>query len=75
MADWITTDEALEIGTRDYQQEYHIEYLRQLLREQKIAGRKFARSWQVNRRSWIEYLEAAANSADARRGGRNPKAS
>jgi hypothetical protein len=73
MADWITTDEALEIGEREYQQLYHVEYLRQLMRSGKVVGRKFGRSWQVDKQSWIDYLIAGASSKDNRRGGRPPE--
>ena len=76
MADWITTDEAIEIGKNQFQQEYHVEYLRQLLRNDRVKGRKFARSWQVNHASWVEYLKSNKDSDDKRRGGRpiNPEA-
>jgi len=73
MADWITTNEALDIGRRDYQQVYHVEYLRQLMRTGKVVGRKFGRVWQVNRQSWIDYLKESASSTDSRRGGRPPQ--
>lgn len=50
--EWITTPEAAE------QSGYHPEYIRKLMREGKIEGRKFGIVWQVNRQSLIAYLES-----------------
>ena len=60
--DWITTQEAIELSG------YHPIYMRVLLREKKVKGKKFGRTWQVNKRSLLEYIENAQNSTDNRYG-------
>lgn len=59
---WITTEKAVEISG------YHPIYLRELLRNSKIEGRKFGRVWQVDEDSLKQYLQKAQESADGRHG-------
>ena len=47
----ITTAEAAEISG------YHQEYIRRLLKEGRIEGKKFGLVWQVKRASLKDYLE------------------
>lgn len=60
--DWITTTEAAKLTG------YHPEYLRELIRQGKINGRKFGTIWQVDKRSLVAYVEAAEQSQDNRWG-------
>jgi excisionase family DNA binding protein len=60
--DWITTSEAAALSG------YHPEYLRFLIRNSRIAGRKFGTIWQVSRKSLLQYLARADISEDARWG-------
>jgi excisionase family DNA binding protein len=60
--EWLTTEQAAELSG------YHPVYLRGLLREGKIKGRKWGPAWQVNRKSLLAYIEAAEVSDDRRRG-------
>ena len=60
--DWITVPEAAYISG------FHPYYLRELLRDGKIEALKFGTIWQVNRVSFMEYLEKANTSDDKRRG-------
>ena len=60
--DWITTSDAAEISG------YHPEHIRRLIREEKVAARKFGIVWQVNRKSIINYLQKAEKSSDRRWG-------
>jgi excisionase family DNA binding protein len=64
MADWITTAEAVRISG------YHVEHLRELLREGKIKSQKWGREWQVSRSGLLAYLRRMEKSV-AKRG---PKA-
>ncbi len=59
---WLTTAEAAE------QSGYHVIYLRQLIRDGAVQARKFGPLWQVNKQSLLEYIEAAKQSGDKRRG-------
>ena len=70
MTDWITTDEAIDIGVSQYHQQYHIESLRRLLRDGAVIGEKFGRTWKVSKSSWVSYLETALGNSDKRRGGK-----
>jgi len=54
MEDWLTTYQAAELSS------YNPDYIRQLIRAEKILGRKWGPSWQVNRKSLEQYLEKAA---------------
>ena len=51
MDDWITTSEAAEISG------FHIEYIRRIIRNGIIYGKKWGREWMVDRNSLLEYLE------------------
>ncbi|MCA9935610.1 MAG: helix-turn-helix domain-containing protein [Ardenticatenaceae bacterium] len=66
VSEWITTAEAAELSG------YHVERIRELLRESKVAGRKFGPIWQVNRTSLFEYLHYI-ESQGARRGPKSQK--
>jgi len=59
---WITTDEAIKLSG------YNPIYLRTILREGRIEGRKFGRVWQVNKASLLKYIEKAQKSEDGRYG-------
>ena len=48
--DWITTNEAAEISG------YHPEYVRQLLKQKRVEGKKFGHVWQISRVSLRDYL-------------------
>ena len=60
--EWLTTQEAAELSG------YHPEHLRRLLKARTIKGQKFGPVWQINRDSFVAYLEAATESKDKRRG-------
>ncbi|MCB8944546.1 MAG: helix-turn-helix domain-containing protein [Ardenticatenaceae bacterium] len=60
--DWITTAEAAAISG------YHPVYLRELIRDGKIRGRKWGAAWQVSRESLLAYLHEATSAEDKRRG-------
>lgn len=60
--EWITTREAAELSG------YHPEYLRELIREKRVRGRKFGIVWQVDKQSLLSYLQTGQQSADKRRG-------
>jgi excisionase family DNA binding protein len=65
--DWITTSEAAALSG------YHPEYLRFLIRNSRIAGRKFGTVWQVSRKSLLQYMAKADISEDARWGPSRPR--
>lgn len=48
--EWITTREAAQLSG------YHVERVRELLREGKVLGEKFGTVWQVNKTSMLDYL-------------------
>ena len=62
MSDWLTVSEAAALSG------YHPVYLRGLIREGKIKGRKWGQAWQVSQRSLRDYLANAEKSEDNRRG-------
>lgn len=62
---WITTEEAVKISG------YHPIYLRVLLRESKVMGKKFGRVWQVHKPSLLKYIENAKKSDDKRYGAKD----
>jgi hypothetical protein len=64
MNDWITTGEAVKLSG------YHVEYLRKLIREGRIKGRKFSILWLVGRSSLKVYLREQAKRGERR--GRKP---
>lgn len=66
MEDWLTTYAAAEVSG------YNPDYIRQLIRSEKVVGRKWGQSWQVSRRSLEEYMKNEAKLGERR--GRKPKA-
>ncbi len=66
MEDWLTTYEAATVSG------YHPEYIRQLIRSNKVQGRKWGLSWQVNRRSLEGYLKETEKLGDRRGAKPNP---
>ena len=60
--EWLTTAEAAELSG------YNLQYIRRLIRTGRIDSRRFGDVWQVNQRSLQEYLQAARESGDKRRG-------
>lgn len=60
--EWVTTQEAAQLSG------YNVVYLRQLIRDGKIEGRKWGPVWQVNHLSLVRYLEAAKRVDDKRHG-------
>ena len=58
--DWITVNEAAEISG------YNAEYLRRLIRKEKIDYRMFGFMYQVNRKSLLKYLKVAEKKSDKR---------
>ena len=63
--EWITTSEAAELSG------YHPEYLRELIRTEKVHGRKFGNVWQISKQSLLTYLSDSRGSEDKRRGPKN----
>ena len=51
MPEWITAEEAAELSG------YHVNYIRRLMRQQKVTGRKAGLMWWVDRDSMRAYLE------------------
>jgi len=58
--DWLTVQEAADISG------YNPEYLRRLIRNQRIKYRKISYIYQINRESLSGYLSRAQNTADKR---------
>jgi hypothetical protein len=58
--EWLTVAEAAELSG------YNAEYLRRLMRDDKIKYRRFSFIYQVNRESLIGYLKMAGKSKDKR---------
>ncbi|MEW6403456.1 MAG: hypothetical protein AB1649_16795 [Chloroflexota bacterium] len=65
MEDWLTTYEAAQISG------YNPDYIRQLIRANKVIGRKWGLSWQVQRKSLQEYMKKAEKLGERR--GAKPK--
>lgn len=65
MEDWLTTYEAAHVSG------YNPDYIRQLIRSQKVRGRKWGLSWQVSRRSLEEYVKNVEKLGERR--GAKPK--
>jgi hypothetical protein len=65
MEDWLTTYEAANISG------YNPDYIRQLIRTNKVQGRKWGLAWQVNRQSLETYLRDAEKLGERR--GAKPK--
>lgn len=61
MEDWLTTYEAARVSG------YNPDYIRQLIRSQKVLGRKWGLSWQVSRLSLEQYVKKV-EKLGARRG-------
>ena len=64
MAEWIDTEEAQQLSG------YNIQYLRILLRERKIAGKKRGGAYWVDKQSLLDYITAAEEAGDKRHGAR-----
>jgi excisionase family DNA binding protein len=62
MEEWITVLEAASLSG------YHPEYMRELIRSQRVKARKFGPLWQVSRSSLLEFLKEVKKSGDKRRG-------
>jgi len=60
--EWLTTEQAAELSG------YHPDHIRRLIRGGDLQARKFGPVWQVNRQALSDYLEAAKESGDKRRG-------
>ena len=58
--DWLTVQEAADLSG------YNAEYLRRLIRNQRIKYRKISFIYQVNRESLLGYLRKAKSSRDKR---------
>ena len=65
MEDWLTTYEAVQLSG------YELDYIRKLVRANKITGRKWGQSWQVSRKSLQEFLKNREQQGSKR--GRKPK--
>ena len=62
LADYITTEEAADLSG------YHVNYIRRIMRQGKIKGRKAGIVWLIERPSLLEYL-AKVNALGTRRFG------
>ena len=60
MEDWLTTYEAVQISG------YELDYIRKLVRANKIAGRKWGQSWQVSRKSLEQFLKDRERQGEKR---------
>ena len=60
MEDWLTTYEAVRISG------YELDYIRKLVRAQKIVGRKWGQSWQVSRASLLKFLKTREQEGQKR---------
>jgi hypothetical protein len=68
MEEWLTTYEAARLSG------YNPEYIRELLRQNKVIGRKWGLSWQVNNPSLQEYLSTEEKLGDRRGAKKKPTA-
>lgn len=68
MEDWLTSFEAANLSG------YNPDYIRQLIRSQKITARKWGLSWQVSRQSLEAYLATAEKSGERRGPKHKPEA-
>jgi len=57
---WLTTYEAARLADLDP------DYIRKLVRAQKIAARKWGQSWQVQRASLLDYLKKSRRMGNKR---------
>jgi excisionase family DNA binding protein len=62
MADWMSVDEAASLSG------YSAEYIRRLIRNDRIRAQKKGLMWWVDRHSLQAYLKEASTSDDQRRG-------
>lgn len=60
MEEWLTTYEAARIAN------YDPDYIRKLVRANKIKARKWGQSWQIHRDSLFEYLKKSEMLGDRR---------
>ena len=60
MEDWLTTYEAVQISG------YELDYIRKLVRANKITGRKWGQSWQVSRKSLEQFLKDREQQGEKR---------
>lgn len=60
MEEWLTVTDAAELG------EYHPNYIRLLLRQGKVTGRKWGQAWQVSRQSLLSYCQQAQSEGKKR---------
>ncbi len=60
MEDWLTTYEAARISN------YELDYIRKLIRAEKITGRKWGQSWQVSRQSLLRFMEDREKQGEKR---------
>ena len=65
MDDWLTTYDAARVSG------YTPDYIRQLIRSNKVVGRKWGPSWQVSRHSLETYIKHAEKLGERR--GAKPK--
>ena len=65
MDDWLTTYDAARVSG------YNPDYIRQLIRSNKVVGRKWGPSWQVSRHSLVTYIKHAEKQGERR--GAKPK--
>lgn len=65
MAEWIDTEEAALISG------YHVNYLRTLLRSEKVSAKKKGGAYWIDRQSLLTYMKAAQISDDKRHGARS----
>lgn len=64
MEEWLTTFEAAQNSG------YELDYIRKLIRAEKITGRKWGQSWQVNAKSLQLFLRQRDTQGEKR--GRKP---
>ena len=51
--DWITTAEAVTLSG------YHVNYIRYLIKSDKVKGQKWGQQWQVSRASLLAHIRKA----------------
>ena len=65
MQEWITSSEASRLSG------YNKEYIRRLIRTNKVKAQKFGSVWQIDKASLMDYVQDSDNSSDGRRGSTN----
>lgn len=58
--DWITTKEASELTG------YSVQYIRRLMRQERVVARKWLRDWAISRKSLLEYKNKMDELGQAR---------